>query len=197
MQCPKFSFYFKFKDVADLRMEGFSCKQNLHTLSPGANGFTFLTTSLLMLMLMLLFFISIEMVTTYLPIYHSISYFPYLPLSVSLSESLFLPFPPLLVMFSYVLSIFSERGQPVCSDSTEQKASVGTSSTQSTFPSDRKDTGDTKYIPFDSLEDFDTHASQTQKFSDGKKLWNGTTRAPIPSDEWTRTMEQNRKLYTS
>ena len=32
-----------FKDSADLRMESFSCKQSLHTLSRGANGFTFLT----------------------------------------------------------------------------------------------------------------------------------------------------------
>ena len=30
-----------FKDGADLRMEGFSCKQSVHTFSPGANGFTF------------------------------------------------------------------------------------------------------------------------------------------------------------
>ena len=29
-----------FKDGADLRMESFSCKQSLHTFSPGANGFT-------------------------------------------------------------------------------------------------------------------------------------------------------------
>ena len=45
-----------FKDGADLRMDSFSCKQSLHTLSPGANGFAFLTASLLMLKLMFLFF---------------------------------------------------------------------------------------------------------------------------------------------
>ena len=37
-------------------MEGFSCRQSLHIKSPGANGFTFLTTSHLMLKLMFLFF---------------------------------------------------------------------------------------------------------------------------------------------
>ena len=37
-------------------MDSFSCKQSLHTLSLGANGFTFLTTSHLMLKLMFLFF---------------------------------------------------------------------------------------------------------------------------------------------
>ena len=47
---------FFFKDGADLRMESFSCKQSLHTLSLGANGFTFLTTSHLMLKSMFLFF---------------------------------------------------------------------------------------------------------------------------------------------
>ena len=47
---------FLFKDRADLRMDSFSCKQSLHTLSPGANGFTFLTISQLMLKLMFLFF---------------------------------------------------------------------------------------------------------------------------------------------
>ena len=71
MQCPKFSFLFKFKDGADLRMESFSSKQSLHTLSPGANGFTFLTTSHLMLKLMLLFFESIVMGTVYLSIYRN------------------------------------------------------------------------------------------------------------------------------
>ena len=44
MQCQKISV-FLFKDGAGLRMKSFSCKQSLHTLSPGANGFTFLTTS--------------------------------------------------------------------------------------------------------------------------------------------------------
>ena len=48
IQCPKISF-FLFKDGADLRMESFSLKQSLHTLSLGANGFTFLSTSNLML----------------------------------------------------------------------------------------------------------------------------------------------------
>ena len=43
MQCPK--FFFLIKDGADLRMGSFSCKQSLHPLSPGANGFTFLTKS--------------------------------------------------------------------------------------------------------------------------------------------------------
>ena len=37
-------------------MDGFSCKQFLHTLSLDANGLTFLTTSHLMLKLMFLFF---------------------------------------------------------------------------------------------------------------------------------------------
>ena len=55
IQCPKFHF-FLFKDGADLRMESFSCKQSLHTLSLGANGFTFLKTSHLMLKLIFLFF---------------------------------------------------------------------------------------------------------------------------------------------
>ena len=41
MQCPKFSFFLLFKDGAGLRMENFSCKQSLHTLSLDANGFTF------------------------------------------------------------------------------------------------------------------------------------------------------------
>ena len=45
-----------FKDGADLRMNGFSCKQSLHTLSFGANGFTFFTISHLILKLMFLFF---------------------------------------------------------------------------------------------------------------------------------------------
>ena len=45
-----------FKDGAYLRMDSFSCKQSLHTLSLGANCFTFLTTSHLMLELMHLFF---------------------------------------------------------------------------------------------------------------------------------------------
>ena len=55
IQCPKFSLLL-FKDGADLRMESFSCKQSLHTSSPVANGFTFLTTSHLMLKLTFLFF---------------------------------------------------------------------------------------------------------------------------------------------
>ena len=37
-------------------MDSFYCKQSLHTLSLGANGFTFLTTSHLMLKLMFFFF---------------------------------------------------------------------------------------------------------------------------------------------
>ena len=52
IQCPKISV-FLFKDGADLRMESFSCKQSLHILSL---GFTFLTTSHLILKLMFLFF---------------------------------------------------------------------------------------------------------------------------------------------
>ena len=51
-QCPNISFI-SFKDNADLRMKSFSCKQSLHTLSPGANGFSFLKTSHLMLKLFL------------------------------------------------------------------------------------------------------------------------------------------------
>ena len=54
IQCPK-NLAFFFKDGADLRMDNFSCKQSLHTLSLGANGFTFLTTSHLMLKLMFFF----------------------------------------------------------------------------------------------------------------------------------------------
>ena len=45
-----------FKDCAHLRIDSFSCKQSLHTLSFGANGFTFLTMSHLILKLMFLFF---------------------------------------------------------------------------------------------------------------------------------------------
>ena len=45
-----------FKDGADLRMDSFSCMQTLHTLSLGANGFNFLTTSHLMLKLLFLLF---------------------------------------------------------------------------------------------------------------------------------------------
>ena len=48
MQCPKISLLL-FKDGTDLKMDSFSCKQTLHTLSLGVNGFTFLTTSHLML----------------------------------------------------------------------------------------------------------------------------------------------------
>ena len=44
------------KNFADLRMDSFSCKQSLHTLSLDANSFTFLATSQLMLKLMFLFF---------------------------------------------------------------------------------------------------------------------------------------------
>ena len=44
IQCPKISLLL-FKDGANLRMDSFSCKQSVHTLSLGANGFTFLTTS--------------------------------------------------------------------------------------------------------------------------------------------------------
>ena len=61
IQCPKISLLL-FKDGADLRMDSFSCKQSLHTLSLGANGFTFLTTSYLMLKLMFLFFLISESV---------------------------------------------------------------------------------------------------------------------------------------
>ena len=45
-----------FKDSANLRMDSFSCEQSLHTLSLGGNGFTFFTTSHLILKLMFLFF---------------------------------------------------------------------------------------------------------------------------------------------
>ena len=48
IQCPKISLLL-FKDGADLRMESFSCKHSLHTLLLGANGFTLLTTSYLIL----------------------------------------------------------------------------------------------------------------------------------------------------
>ena len=46
MQYPKVLFLL-FKDGIDLDlgMESFSCKQSLHTLSPGPNSFTFLTES--------------------------------------------------------------------------------------------------------------------------------------------------------
>ena len=54
IQCPKISLLL-FKDGADLRVDRFSCKQSLHTLSLGANGFTFLTTSHLMLKLIFLY----------------------------------------------------------------------------------------------------------------------------------------------
>ena len=47
-----------FKDGADLRMESISCKQSPHTLLLGANGFTLLTTSHLILKLMFSFLIS-------------------------------------------------------------------------------------------------------------------------------------------
>ena len=55
VQCPKISLHL-FKDGTGLRMGSFSCKQSLHTLSLGANGSTFLTTSHLILKLMFLFF---------------------------------------------------------------------------------------------------------------------------------------------
>ena len=55
---PKFRFFFKFKDGVDLKMESFSCKQSLHTFSPGANGFTLLTISHFIL---------------YIPLCHSLS----------------------------------------------------------------------------------------------------------------------------
>ena len=55
IQCPKISLLL-FKDGADLRMDSFSCKQSLHTLSFGANGLTFLTISHLILKLMFLYF---------------------------------------------------------------------------------------------------------------------------------------------
>ena len=55
IKCPKISLLL-FKDGADLRMDSFSCKQCLHTLSHGANGFTFLTTIHVILKLMFLFF---------------------------------------------------------------------------------------------------------------------------------------------
>ena len=54
IQCPKISLLL-FKDGADLRMDRFSCKESLHTLSFGANGFTFLTISHWILKLMFLF----------------------------------------------------------------------------------------------------------------------------------------------
>ena len=47
-QCPNISLLL-FKDGTDLRMDSFYCKQGLHALSLAANGFTFLTTSHLML----------------------------------------------------------------------------------------------------------------------------------------------------
>ena len=49
IKCPKISLFFLLfffvTDGAHLRMENFSRKQSLHTLSLGASGFTFLTTS--------------------------------------------------------------------------------------------------------------------------------------------------------
>ena len=54
-QCPKISLLL-LKDGVDLRMESFSCKQSPHTLLLGANGFTLLTTSHLILELMFFFF---------------------------------------------------------------------------------------------------------------------------------------------
>ena len=61
MQCPNISggggrvLLFFFKDGADLRIDSFSGKESLHTLTPGANGFTFFTTSQ-MIKTMFLFF---------------------------------------------------------------------------------------------------------------------------------------------
>ena len=58
----------------------------------------------------------------------------------------------------------SVPSQPVSSDSSEQKASVPTtSSTQSTSSSDQNDTGNSEYVPSDddSLKDFDTEATET------------------------------------
>ena len=52
-----FVCFFLFKDGADPRMESFSCKKSLHTLSPGANGITSLTTFHLMLKFTFLFFL--------------------------------------------------------------------------------------------------------------------------------------------
>ena len=46
IQCPKVLLLL-FKDGADLRMDSFSCKQSSHTLSLGANGFTFFFDDLL------------------------------------------------------------------------------------------------------------------------------------------------------
>ena len=54
IQCPKISLLL-FKDGADLRVDSFSCNESLHTLSFGANVFTFLMISLLILKLMFLF----------------------------------------------------------------------------------------------------------------------------------------------
>ena len=51
----KFVFLYVCQDGADQRMESSSCKQSLHTFSPSANDFTFLTISHLMLKLMLMF----------------------------------------------------------------------------------------------------------------------------------------------
>ena len=55
IHCPKISLLL-FKDDADLMIDCFSCKQSLYTSSLGANVFTFLTTSHLMLKLLFLFF---------------------------------------------------------------------------------------------------------------------------------------------
>ena len=55
IQCPNISLLL-FKDSANLRMDSFPCKHNLHTLSFGANCFTFLTICHLILKLMFLFF---------------------------------------------------------------------------------------------------------------------------------------------
>ena len=55
--------FFLFKEDADLRIECFSCKQRLHTLSPGANAFTFLAISYLMLKSIFLLFLCPNVIT--------------------------------------------------------------------------------------------------------------------------------------
>ena len=49
MQCPQISFFFSFKNGADIRIYNFSAKQTLRTLLLGTNGSTFLTISYLRL----------------------------------------------------------------------------------------------------------------------------------------------------
>ena len=55
IQCPRISLLL-FKDGADLWKDSFSCKQSLHILSFGANGFTFFDDLPLDLKLVFLFF---------------------------------------------------------------------------------------------------------------------------------------------